>query len=266
MPELAEVEVARTRVESWWSGRAATELRVHDAEVITRKDELDVRELFTSTVGGVRRRGKYLIIDFERGHAVFHFRMTGKITLSEVPARRFTRLSWLVEEAGWLVFDDARRLGEVVVMSDDPLTHHAPLLEMGPEPHALSSGEQLKERLGGTRRKLKDALLDQGVVAGVGNIAISELFWRAQLAPTLRADEATLEQLDALVAQMPLYFDWLVQDQMADEIIYLSEGKARNPFSMYAREGEACPRCQAAIERATFGGRSTYFCPVCQAK
>ena len=58
--------------------------------------------------------------------------------------------------------------------------------------------------------------------------------------------------------------DWLVEDQMADEIVYLNEGKAKNPFDVYAREDEPCPRCKTSIERMTFGGRSTYYCPTCQ--
>lgn len=265
MPELAEVEVARTRVESWWRGRAADEVRVEDDEVFENIAGFDVEELFKREVLSVRRRGKYLVVDFEDdAAAIFHFRMTGKITKSETPTRRFTRLSWHVPEQGWIVFDDARRLGDVILMEGDPLQEHAPLIEMGPEPHDLEDGAALADLLAGRRRRLKDMLLDQKVIAGVGNIAISELFWRLGLHPKVRSNELTDAQLDALVAEMPVYFDWLVEDQMADEIVYLNEGKAENPFDVYAREDEPCSRCEAEIERMTFNGRSTYYCPSCQ--
>ncbi len=265
MPELSEVEVARTRVESWWRGRAADEVRVEDDEVFDNPAGLDVEELFKREVVSVRRRGKYLVVDFEEdAAAIFHFRMTGKITSSETPTRRFTRLSWHVPDVGWLVFDDARRLGDVVLMEGDPLEAHPPLIAMGPEPHDIEDGAELADLLGGRRRRLKDMLLDQSVIAGVGNIAISELYWRIGLHPKVRANELTEEQLEGLASEMPIYFDWLVEDQMADEIVYLNEGKAKNPFDVYAREDEPCPRCKTSIERMTFGGRSTYYCPTCQ--
>lgn len=266
MPELAEVEVARTRVEQWWRGRVAEDVRVLDEGVLDGDgDVADLEDALAQEVLAVRRRGKYLIVDFDGGQsAVFHFRMTGKITISEQPKRRFTRLSWLVAEVGWLVFDDARRLGGVALFDGDPCELYAPLVAMGPEPYDLADGAALRAQLGATRRRLKDALLDQKIVAGVGNIAISELFWRVGLAPEVRAHEVSDAQLDALVAEMPGYFDWLVEDQMADEIVYLGEGKAQNPFSVYKREDEPCPRCEEPIARATFGGRSTYYCPRCQ--
>lgn len=266
MPELAEVEVARTRVERWWAGRAAEDVRVHDPEVCSGVEPEELEEVLMGTVEAVRRRGKYLIVDFEGEdtHAVFHFRMTGKITCHDQPSRRFTRLSWLVPEVGWLVFDDARRLGGLVLVEGDPEVTHEPLAQMGPEPHELADGEALAARLGASRRRLKGALLDQSIIAGVGNIAISELFWRCELPPLIKCHELTAAQRDALVTEMPAYFDWLVEDQMADEIIYLGEGKATNPFSAYGREEEPCPRCQTPIARATFGGRSTYYCPACQ--
>lgn len=267
MPELSEVEVARLRVESWWKDRAAEDVKLHDKDLVSSDDASLLTDLLYQTARSIRRRGKYLIVDFDDGHVMFHFRMTGKITTSDQPKRRFTRLSWLIPEVGWLVFDDSRRIGDVRAFTGDPLEHHPPLSSMGPEPHDLRDGAHLSERLGKSKRRLKDALLDQKIIAGVGNIAISELFWRVGVHPETRCHEISIEALDALVDEMPIYFDWLVEDQMADEIVYLGEGKgAVNPFSVYKREDEVCPRCDDTITRATFGGRSTYFCPGCQPK
>ncbi len=267
MPELAEVEVVRTRVAQWWEGKQADDVRLHDPKVLDEDDSAErLKELLKSTVTAVRRRGKYLIVDFgaQDASVIFHFRMTGKITIHDQPKRRFTRLSWLVPDEGWLVFDDARRLGGVTIVEGEPLEVYDPLVRMGPEPHELKDSEHLRECLAGTKRRFKDALLDQSVIAGVGNIAISELFWRVRLTPDVRTHKVSDATLDALVEEMPAYFDWLVEDQMADEIVYLGEGKAENPFDVYDREDEPCHRCDTAIARATFGGRSTYYCPQCQ--
>ena len=268
MPELAEVECARRDLERWWVGRAASRAIVHDAKV-SRSAPAALEAALTATCAAARRRGKYLIVDLVGGErsVVFHFRMTGKIALSEQERRRFTRVSWLVDEAGWLVFDDARRFGRVELAEGDPLVEVAALAAMGPEPHDLEGGAHLLARLGRTRRLLRDALLDQKVIAGVGNIAIAELFWRLGVPPDVRSPELGLERADALVRAMPAYFDALVAHHEGAEIDYLSEHRRNDdhPFDVYAREGEACRRCNAAIERRVFGARSAYFCPVCQA-
>ncbi len=160
------------------------------------------------------------------------------------------------------MFKDSRRLGQVEVFDTGELADYEPLQRMGPEPTDLDA-DLLAEQLP-PKRRLKDALLDQSVVAGVGNIAISEVFWRLELPPDVRSNELSDAQIARLAEELPRYFDQLIDDQMADEIVYLGEGKSKNPFDVYAREGEECPRCATPIVRAKIGGRSSYFCEVCQ--
>ena len=266
MPELAEVEVARRNVARWWEGKQAVEVVVHDAKV-GRGDAAALERVISARVESVDRRGKHLIVRMEGGEALmFHFRMTGKIVASDVPDPRFARLAWRVPGEGWLVFKDQRRLGEVWVFGAGEVDAHEPIAQMGPEPYGLT-GPELAELFGTSKRRVKDLLLDQRVIAGVGNIAVSELFWRVGMAPTARAHTVDEELLDALAREMPPYFDWLIEGQMADEIMYMGEAEGvgvENPFDVYAREGEACPRCGEGIERVVFGGRSTYHCPTCQ--
>ncbi len=268
MPELAEVEVARRNVARWWEGREAAEVIVHDAKV-AGGDAAALERALRTRVASVDRRGKHLIVRLERGGALmFHFRMTGKIVSSPTPEPRFARLAWRVPGADWLVFKDQRRLGEVLVFGPGEVDAHEPIAQMGPEPYGLT-GEDLSGLFGESRRRVKDLLLDQRVIAGVGNIAVSELFWRVGITPEARAHTVDAALLAALAAEMPAYFDWLVAGQMADEIMYMGEAEgagAENPFDVYAREGEPCPRCGAEIERVVFGGRSTYHCPACQPK
>ena len=106
--------------------------------------------------------------------------------------------------------------------------------------------------------------LSQSLAGGDAAAAAEEKTAAEPTSEDVRQDAEIMARLDALVAEMPVYFDWLVEDQMADEIVYLNEGKAENPFDVYAREDEPCSRCEAEIERMTFNGRSTYYCPSCQ--
>ncbi|MEM1348410.1 MAG: DNA-formamidopyrimidine glycosylase family protein [Myxococcota bacterium] len=262
MPELSEVEIFRRNLERWWSGRVASDVRVVDPDVFDGPAAGAAPEILTRQASSIRRRGKYILIALEPHVAVLHLRMTGKVVRAERPDTRFARVSWFVPDVGWLTFKDPRRLGGLLFMRAEELADYTPLKTMGPEPHDLD-GLGLLKRLGG-RRRLKDKLLDQKTLAGVGNIAISELFWRLSIPPEIRCHEVTEELADALAHEMPRYFDWLTEEQLSEEIAYVHEPGSDNPFSVYGREGEPCPRCAGTIARATFGNRSTYYCPQCQ--
>lgn len=263
MPELAEVEVVRRNMADWWT-RPASDVLLHDEKLLTRGTLEDLTAVLESAVPTMDRRGKYLIARFpDRRAIVFHFRMSGKIVKCPEPDPRFARLAWNATEGGWLVYKDSRRLGHVDVLGPGEIEAYDPLVRMGPEPQDVDA-DLLKSRLS-PRRRLKDALMDQSVVAGVGNIAISEIFWRLRLRPDIGVRELHDEQMRELASEIPKYFDEIIDAQLADEIVYIGEGNdEENPFDVYGREGEPCPRCGTAIQRQTIGGRSSYYCPKCQ--
>ena len=260
MPELGEVEIARKNLETWWIGRKAEEIVVFDPDVFssggTRLDEV-----MRSTALEAGRRGKYLFVTFEHGDVVvFHFRMTGKITLHELPEQRFARVAWRVDDR-WLCFQDARRLGHIDVFTKDEFQDYAPIAKMGPEPFGLT-GDVLRQCVGS--RGLKAALMDQSVVAGVGNIAVSEVFFRLGFAPTIRGDSLTNEQWNELAHALEAFFAAVIHDHQTDDMQYVNQG-GDNPFDVYGKLEQPCPRCETPIERVKVAGRSTYFCPKCQA-
>ena len=259
MPELGEVEIVRLNLERWWVGRAADEVVFFDPALVTRGTVAQVEEALGTRCLRALRRGKYLYVELEgRVHLIFHFRMTGKITLEAEESCRFARLSWRIDDR-WLVFKDARRLGQIEYLGPGELEEYAPLLKMGPEPHDLS-GEELKERVG--KRVLKNALMDQSVIASVGNIAVSEVFFRERIAPDARADVLDDAGWNSLIASIVQFFDEVVASHASDEIEYVNQG-GENPFDVYGREGEPCPRCGDAIKRMKVGGRSSYYCGSC---
>ncbi|MBA2664429.1 MAG: hypothetical protein H0U74_19235 [Bradymonadaceae bacterium] len=264
MPELAEVEVARQNLARWWQDKAATEVHILDARLLVATDPEALVETLQHPLTTMRRRGKYLIAEFTNDHAiVFHFRMTGKIVLSPIESARFARLAWHIPETGWLIFKDQRRFAHLQLFAPNTLKDYAPLAKMGPEPHDLTP-EILGQRLA-KPRLLKAALLDQATVAGIGNIAISEVFWRTKIAPDANTSDLTDAQIEALATDLPAYFDEVIEKSMADEIIYLEERSAENIFEVYARENDPCPRCTTPIVRTRIAARSTFYCPHCQA-
>lgn len=263
MPELAEVEVVRRNLERWWQGHGADEVCVFDEKLVEKASVKAVQKALRTPLRRASRRGKYLSCELDDGSVlVFHFRMTGKIICCDVPEPDYARLSWHIDGVGWLVFKDQRRLGRLRLLDADAYENYEPLKKMGPEPEDVTP--DYLQSVCSKRRMLKTALLDQSVVAGVGNIAVSELFWRLKFGPRIKCGELDEEDWQRLVDEMPVYFDEIIERSMSDEIKYVEEAGGPNIFCVYGRAGEDCPRCGTILQKRKIGGRSSYFCPRCQ--
>jgi len=264
MPELPEVEIARRNLARWWEGRAADRVVVLDEKLLVETDADELVDALHQPLERADRRGKYLLMRMADDRCVmFHFRMTGKIVCGEGPEPEYARLSWRLPEVGWLAFVDMRRLGDARIFQPGDLDNYESLADMGPDPLEMSA-EEWREVLP-EGRLIKTSLLDQSVVAGLGNIAASELMWRLGLPPRAKGRDLTDDDVRALADLVPRYIESVIAAQAGEEITYLEEDLEANPFRVYRRNGEPCPECGATIERKEVGGRGTYHCPDCQA-
>lgn len=220
-----------------------------DGEAVLRRVVLEAEP------GPILRHGKRLLWRFGTQALLLHLGMTGRWTRKEHP---HTRLSLHLSDGSALHFADARLLGGVV-----PTTHLAGLglLTEGLGPDALR--EPLPPLPG--RRPVKVALMDQTVIAGLGNLHAAEALWRAGIDPRLAAESVTGTRHDALARgvseQLRAALDLLDQDE---EIVYVEDRGAPNPFPLYQRGGQPCPRCGAPIGKFTQAGRTTWWCAGCQ--
>lgn len=263
MPELPEVEIARRHLERWWEGRAADEVVVLDEKLLVETEADELVDALRQTLERADRRGKYLLMRMADGRTVmFHFRMTGKIVCGQESEPEYARLSWRVPETGWLAFVDMRRLGDARVFEPEELDDYDSLADMGPDPMEMDA-EDWREVLP-SGRLFKTSILDQSVVAGLGNIAASELMWRLGIPPRGKCGDLTGQDLEALAETVPRYIESVIAEEAGEEITYVEEDLEANPFQVYRREGEACPSCGTAIEKQDVGGRGTYYCPACQ--
>jgi formamidopyrimidine-DNA glycosylase len=272
MPELPEVEYARRSVERWGRGRVIVEAVTPATRVIRPQAPEQVQEILRGArIEGAVRRGKQLLVLLDGARALYlHLGMSGALArvergaLAEVP---HLRLALVLDDGHAIALRDARMFGRVAAGPRAVLEAEV-FAALGPD--ALDSpldGAELRARLSRTRRPIKVALMDQSLLAGIGNIQASEALFRAKLSPELPAaalDPRAAARLARGIAES-LRFT-LDRLEETDEVRYVSEG-AENPFLVYGREGEPCPRCRRAkIERDAHGGRSTFFCPRCQAR
>jgi formamidopyrimidine-DNA glycosylase len=259
MPELPEVEIVRRNLTRWTVGR--TVVRV-DAPDQGRLDG-DPEALVGRRVRAWRRRGKLLLGELDGDLGVLsHLGMTGKWV--HAPGdRRFVRLTLTLDDGGVVGLVDARRLGRTTILRGRP-EDHPTARALGPDPLLDGlTGATLRARLGGGRAPLKQRLLEQGRVAGLGNICVVEACHRARLHPHTPLDAVPDGAWDALAAAALDHIAATLEAEDGDEVAYVNEG-GDNAFLAYGKAGSPCSFCGAIIARAVLAGRPSYYCPACQ--
>lgn len=281
MPELPEVEYARRRLQNAMAGARIRRVVVRRPKLRYPLPADFARRLEGQFVRAVQRRAKYLLLQLSSGdRLLMHLGMSGSFRVTranrrDASSRRYyhdtsradthDHVIFEMSSGAAIVFNDPRRFGFMRLLTTDEHATHLPLVRLGPEPLADTfDAAALAARLARRRTTLKSALSDQRVVAGLGNIYVVEALHRARLSPKRLAST-----LVTRTGQPRPAVDDLVQaigDVLTEAIRRQYRSSADNPFRVYDREGEPCPRrsCPGAIRRITQGGRSTYYCPVCQ--
>ena len=258
MPELPEVEAAARYLDLQIAGRVLRSVAwLHPS--IVRGTAPRVSALIGRTVDCVVRVAKWQEIRFRDGAVmIVHFRMTGDWAVTARPvAPRHARAHFAFSGARHVWLIDPRVLARVEMRDSDEV---APISRAGPDALDVTlEPSVLRARFANRRAPIKQTLLDQSVVAGIGNIYAAEALWKARIHPATPARQLSLARvarlLDGVRWTMALAFGQMGRHQY---------GTATERFSVYDREGEPCPRCAAAIARMTQGQRSTYWCPRCQ--
>ncbi len=275
MPELPEVETVRRALEAKLVGRRLLRVDVRRPDLRRPLPADFAARLTGRRVTRVGRRAKYLLIGLDDGSVLLaHLGMSGRMLLFEnaPPPGRHDHVIFETDDGVSLYFHDARRFGLMALTAEDRLASHPLLSHLGPEPLSEAlTGPALGAALAGRRTAIKAALFDQRVVAGLGNIYISEsLFW-AGLSPRRRAGTVTGRRAERLVRAIKQVLRQAISAggaTLRDHRQPMGEpGYFQNAFAVYGREGEPCPGCDCepsrtgGIRRIVQGARSTFFCP-----
>ena len=276
MPELPEVETVRRTLEP---SLGATIVGVWDSgkglHMFRKPPRALLKQLVGATITTLRRHGKYLLVDTDGPLTLLvHLGMTGRFLIVPKATAR-AKHTHVVFELGprELRFVDPRRFGQIDVFERAREQAHEGLAVLGPDPLAHGvSAEHLYERSRKKKATLKSFVLDQSVLAGVGNIYASEALWRAKLRPTKRAFKLTVAESERLASAIAEVLDHaLTKGGTSLRDFVAADGAAgenADYLRVYGRAGEPCPRCQKSktkIRRSILQGRATYYCPTCQA-
>ncbi len=283
MPELPEVETVRRGLAPVMEGRRFEAVEVRRPDLRWPFPERMAERLAGGRVNALGRRSKYLLAHLDTGETlIVHLGMSGRLLIAERPvgefhftwpaAERHDHVLFDMEGGARITFNDARRFGVMDLWPTGDLESHRLLARIGPEPLGNSfSSEWLVARMAGRRTPVKAFLLDQNVVAGLGNIYVCEALWRAGISPERPArdvSEAEIEVLtggirDVLQEAIAAGGSSLKDYRRADGEL----GYFQHAFAVYGRAGEPChrPGCNGVIARVVQSGRSSFYCPECQA-
>ena len=287
MPELPEVETVRVGLARLLPGRTIAEVDFDTAKSFPNA-ETDVREfLIGAEVREVKRRAKVLLIELSTNYSlVIHLKMTGQLVfrgdherfgaghpndslVGELPDRS-TRVTLTFIDKSCLFFNDQRKFGWMRLMPTTEVMNLDFFKKVGPEPlHADFTWQDFRGRL--LRRKnsnVKAALLDQTVIAGVGNIYADESLWGAKIHPATLVSSLSARQFHKLYDELIFVLKLAIEKGGSTDKHYVNaegkKGSYMNFARVFRREGLTCPRCGTVIEKTRVAGRGTHFCPHCQ--
>lgn len=267
MPELPEVETTVRGLARVLEGRRL--IRVEPRrEDLRRAFPPDLRQRLTGArVISLGRRAKYGLIDTDRGDTmIFHLGMSGRWRIAPSTLEAHDHLLLETAEGLDLALNDPRRFGSVDLVRTDQLSRWPPFAALGPEPFDLHARD-LHARLLGRKAAIKLLLLDQAIVAGLGNIYVCEALFRARISPLRPAGAVSLARLDRLVAAIKQVLHEAIEAGGSTLRDYAAPdgelGYFSKRFDVYDREGQPCG-CGGKVKRIAQGGRSTWYCPKCQ--
>jgi len=273
MPELPEIETIRQDMIKKVKGKKIVNVDLRNPKNIKIPSSVEFkREIEGKVIQDIKRKGKYLILILDsRDLLIFHLKLTGRLLFfpPEKKEPDYTRIVFIFSDNTRLFFADIRGFADVYLLPPEKIDTIPAIKNMGPEP--LSSEftlEKFKKILKGKKGKIKPLLMDQTVIAGVGNIYSQESLYRAGIHPERSVSRLKDEEIEAIYRSLVEVLKEAIRYRGSSVDAYLDlngkEGDYVPRLKVYGREGENCLRCGSPIKKKKIGGRGTYFCERCQ--
>lgn len=269
MPELPEVETVRRILLPYCKGK-----RIEDVEVYRPKNVLCPMEVFLSSLKGKRildvmRKGKVLCFVLEGNHCLYsHLRMEGRYFEGRKGQSqgKYEILRFDFDDGTILSYSDSRKFGRFLLLEGDPHREGSPFAELGPEPFDLDVKE-FHSRLKGKSIPIKEALLDQSIVSGIGNIYADETLFACHIHPKTPAKAISFAECESIKAEASRILAEAIEEGGATIRSYHPkegmDGRMQNQLLAYGNENKPCPRCGFPLRKIEVGGRGTTYCPIC---
>lgn len=287
MPELPEVEIIKRGLEEKIVGREIAEIDIRAVKMFSG----DKSKLIGAKVNSIKRHAKIIEIDFSNDYSVLiHLKMTGQLIFDLKPNDKRDRLAGGHPSADWvadlpnkfthvvfhfrdgsvLFFNDLRKFGYIKLFKTPDLKSSKELKDLGPNPFTGDLNEEYLMRVIAKRPKIKikQILMDQTVISGIGNIYADESLFCAGISPLRLAGQVSRTELSRLIDCIRKVLKLGLEYGGSSENTFVNvegqQGQMQNHFKVYRKTGETCPNGCGTIKRTVVGGRGTHFCPMCQ--
>ncbi|MDM7323281.1 MAG: bifunctional DNA-formamidopyrimidine glycosylase/DNA-(apurinic or apyrimidinic site) lyase [Gammaproteobacteria bacterium] len=270
MPELPEVETTRRGIEPHLTGHCFEHILVRERRLRWPIPAGLEEQLLGQTVQGVRRRGKYLLIDFPHGTLIAHLGMSGSLRLTEpgTALQKHDHVEFRLDSGLALRLHDPRRFG-ALLWTEVPAEHHPLLAHLGPEPLAEAfNGSHLYQAIHHRKQAIKSAIMDQHVVVGVGNIYANEALFLAGIDPRQACQRIAREGIETLASTIRHVLATAIEQGGTTLRDFVNpEGRPgyfQQTLYVYGRGKAPCRTCGTPIVHTVIGQRASFYCPLCQ--
>ena len=269
MPELPEVETVKRELErNILNKHCLKPVIIHSKSIQTPTDEY-INGINNTSIVSLSRKGKFLIIHLNNNHKVlFHLRMEGKLFYEDNKELKNNHLTLYIpfDNNYHLAFYDSRKFGVTYYLKEDD---EGPLSSLGLEPSEIKSEDYLLSKIKNSNKCIKQLLLDQSIISGLGNIYADEVLFASNISPMKKGKEITKEESKKIISESKRILEAAIKNNGSTIKSYQASKKIHGSFQsflkVYGKEKEVCSKCnKLKIERKKISGRSTYYCPHCQ--
>lgn len=272
MPELPEVETIKETLKNYILKKKIISIKVNYPKIIANLEVSKFTELLKNQViMDITRYGKYLIFNLSNGYLISHLRMEGKYYYQMEKEDKHTHVIFYFDDKTSLSYHDVRKFGRMHYFDKSvDIKKEKPLLQLGKEPFDLKDGSYLYQKVCHSNHVLKQILLDQSVMAGIGNIYADEICFACQLSPLKKGKTLTKKQCDCLVKESKKVLNKAIKLGGSTIKSYHSaqgiDGLFQNELQVYGKKDQPCPVCNNPILKVVVNGRGTHYCKHCQRK
>lgn len=273
MPELPEVETVRQVLKGWTINRTIVKTDIFYNNVLENigYEEFNSK-IVNQKIYDIKRIGKYLLFVLDDYILLSHLRMEGKYYLinGEINDEKMNKhkiISFALDDGNTLLYHDVRKFGKMKLLDKNKYMSDSSLNKLGKEPFVMSK-EELYELINKSNKHIKELILDQSIIAGLGNIYADEVLFLSKINPLRRGKNISIDECEKIVNNSVIVLNKAIELGGSTIRSYHSgnhvDGLFQNKLNVYGKKGEKCPNCGSAIEKTIVGGRGTHYCPMCQ--
>lgn len=272
MPELPEVETVRNVLKKKIINKKIAKIDIYYDKIIKEISVAEFKDkMIDETIIDIGRIGKYLIIKGKINSIIIHLRMEGKLFYyeKEKELTKHDHIVFTFTDKTTLIYNDTRKFGTMNISKTENILENKGIAKQGIEANSDDLNlKYLKQKIKGKKQAIKQTLLDQTIISGLGNIYVDEVLFASKVSPFLPTNQITDNQLKAIIKNCKIIIDKAILNKgttiKSFAVSEEDEGEFQGQLQIYGRKGKKCKRCNTIIEKGKIGGRGTHYCPQCQ--